>query len=77
MSIQNGTGKMLIGIFSAVLMAIGGYSADTITTLVKSNHELSIRISKLESKVDLTERIKRLELRIDGIHDVVHSQIDK
>jgi hypothetical protein len=77
MTIQNGTGKMLIGIFSAVLVAIGGYSADTITTLVESNHELSIRISKLESKIDLTEKIKKLELRIDGIHDVVYSQIDK
>ena len=74
MSVQNGIGKMLIGVLSTILVAVGGYSADTITTLVSSNHELSARISSLESKIemsftekDLLERMKKLELNIDGV----------
>jgi len=40
MSIQNPTGKTLIGVLSAILIGLGGYSAETMTSLVNSNQEL-------------------------------------
>jgi len=52
MEIQNGKGKALVGVLSAVLVAIGGYSADTVATLVKSNYELSAKVAKLELEME-------------------------
>ena len=55
MSIQNPTGKTLIGVLSAILIGLGGYSAETMTSLVNSNHELLARVARIESKIELFE----------------------
>ena len=48
----NGKGKAVIGILSTVLLAVGGYSFDTITTTVESTRELTVKMGKLESRID-------------------------
>ncbi|GEM_PF-7063262 len=57
-------GKVLISVLSTILIALGGYSADTITTL-------ATRVSQLETQIayfqEGKERIDLLNLRVDGV----------
>ena len=54
MELPNGKARTtVIGALSAIIIALSGYSFDTITTTIESVHMLTVKVGKLESKFDM------------------------